>query len=474
MANYFIAVGGTGQMVAMAYWRIRKLMPWIDHGDTKLYHMDKDVIGNYQRTVDQQSDPINPLHKDVANKKFGQYLADPNHHELCKEILDSLFTSEEQDTPIVQGMFARPPVGATVLMDMLNDPDQEMEDLLNRLMDGNDHTIVICGSGIGGTGAGGVPSLAQHIDKKLGNEGSRGNVKIYLFYFLRHFHLSQPKDADRDRKITNTKIMSNSESGICYLKDNIAEGTDACLILGLDQTSERKYQEVTNQKEHSQPLYLIASLYVQNVFACSQNIFGENGLIYAHAVGDAVQIEKNGVALLLDQNDRNKTMELHDLIRLNKAAIKIADRIKNLIHPLPHGIFYRGIPGKLNSALKKLANNNNYNEAFAAEKLSEKLTEKEADIKKILDWYAETNSETISPGFLLSKDEELSEPKFQKMFDPTKFQKMLNPPIGFIKQVDRQLNLHTIQDQNFDYNQISNHIYSMICLTMKETHFSDK
>jgi hypothetical protein len=474
MANFFIAVGGTGQMVAMAYWRLRKLMPWLDHDPVNMFHMDKDVIDTYMSVVEDSGhiDPVPP----GAQDSFGAHFKSNEFPYLCRDILDSLFTTEEQNTPIDRGMYARPPVGATVLMDMLNNPGGRVKDLLqgsNRkqdsyLTDGNRHTIVICGSAMGGTGAGGVPSLAQYIDKAVTGIGSteRENVKIYVFYFLKHFNLPATDANDETIRIQNEQITTNAESGICYLKDQIAKGTDGCLIMGLNTTSSRSYQAVGLQTEQSQPLYILAALYAQKAFTARDNIFPDGENLYAHGVNnssslfdDSKALDSNGIPVSLEVRGE---MGLNDLIGLNNASVDIVDMIRHLIHPLPKGLFWRGLPGNLNKAIKELALLNSFSDADAAKHISDALQKSKQRIEALTGWYKDS-----------SKDANLTLKEVKNLTIPA-FQKTLKRPIGFIKQSSKNMGVVSLQgiDKVDSAAYVAERIVRSVYSTMKEAFFN--
>ena len=462
-------------MVAMAYWRLRKLMPWLDHDPVNMFHMDKDVIDTYISVVEDSShiDPVPP----GAQNSFGAHFKSNAFPDLCRDILDSLFTTEEQNTPIDRGMYARPPVGATVLMDMLNNPGGKMKDLLQGsagnqdtyLTDGNRHTIVICGSAMGGTGAGGVPSLAQYIDKELTRKDSaeRKNVKIYVFYFLKHFNLPAPDAHDKTIRIQNEQITTNAESGICYMKDQIAKGTDACLIIGLNTTSSRSYQAVGVQTEQSQPLYILAALYAQKAFTNKNSIFPNGKNLYAHGVNNSSSLfddyskalDSNGISVSTEIGDE---MGLNDLIELNNASVEIVEMIRHLIHPLPKGLFGRGLPINLDKAIKELALLNSFSDADAAKHISDALQKSKQRIEVLTNWYKDS-----------SKDVNLTLKEVKDITIPA-FQKTLKAPIGFIKQSSKNMGVVSLQgiDKVDSAAYVSERLVRAVYSTMKEEFFN--
>jgi len=385
MANFFIAVGGTGQMVSLAYWRLHKLMPWLEAA--KMYHMDKDTIQHFTDVV--PSTFIDPLPAQAGATVYDHF-NDPTPNKICTDILDTLFTSSEQKTEIKTGMYGHPPVGSSVIIDRLSSAnDGILAELLSGnpnnpspyLKDGGQHTVVICGSAMGGTGAGGVPSVAQYIDQQLA--ANRTNIKIYVFYFLKHFELP----AAGTGSINSHQITTNAESGMCYLTDKIAKGTDGCLMMGLNVSPTRSYEAVGAQTEQSHALHILAAIYAH--WVCRGGTFPAKH--NAHAIENDWRDEgfvatNIGVEVLLKNG---KKVELDKLIQLNMAAKAFLIRLSRFINPPPKFAFVPPIPRELRRTLKRLTKQTNENIETICAKLSEQLLAKAQEIEDIIKWYEE-------------------------------------------------------------------------------------
>lgn len=350
MANFLIAVGGTGQLVALAYHRLAGFLPWVGRAD--IYHMDMDTIVDFTRLV-SDSTYINPLPSAVA-QTFREHFHSPASAELCNDILDTLFTSREQSTDIKSGMYGRPPVGSSVIMDALNDKAAGLSGLPAHLNDGNTHTVVVCGSAVGGTGAGGVPTFAHHLHALLKQAGNRDKVKIYVFYFLKHFTLGED-DISTNRTITNRQIEVNSRSGMAYMQDRVAEGTDGCLLLGMDNAPKRNYQEVGSQEEAPQLLYLIAAMYAQQVFAGDEPFHGK-GAYSAHAVNfeprdGKIAVTNVGVKVPVSLG---MSVELNELIQMNMAARDLLLRMARMLTGAPRFSFVPAVPRALRKLIRRV------------------------------------------------------------------------------------------------------------------------
>src|SRR3989304_2761744 len=157
MANFFIAVGGTGQNVALAYYRLTKLC---GYEPAKIYVMDSDTSVSGQQTSFIHLEPI-PIEPCITKGQRNSFRALFNLSDDANinAMLSVLFTSKELKTPIDYGMFGRPSVGSATIMDKIvlinNDDtteqgcrfsDRHFANLLITLKSPGHHNVVICGS----------------------------------------------------------------------------------------------------------------------------------------------------------------------------------------------------------------------------------------------------------------------------------------------------------------------------------------
>jgi len=349
VGNFLIAIGGTGQLVAVAYRRVLQMMPWREPAE--LFYMDRDTIVGLTNII-PFINHIDPLPGGITSEtSFYDYFRDPASLRLSEDILDSLFDSEEQATPISQGMFGRPSVGASLIkarfLSASPEDGDDFAELVNTLSDGRRHIVCICGSAMGGTGAGGVPTVAQYLDERLRAEETRANVKIYILYFLRHFSLTLPRGEDASTFITNEQLGRNAASGMYYLKDRIAKGTDGCLLLGLDDAPQRDYQEVGVQREQCELLHFIASVQIERLFLKEE--FPGKGLFGYGIPEDGLSMEN-----LKIPHPSGNEISFGNLLKLTNAAIEFLVLLKKLIEPLPGFSFVPTLPRNFISALRAM------------------------------------------------------------------------------------------------------------------------
>jgi len=385
MGNFFIAVGGTGQMVAVAYWKLQQLIPWCKPAE--MYYMDRDPITNLTAIIPSIKD-IDPLPEGItSDTDFCDYFYDPANPELTSNILNCLFTGEEQRTPIHTGMYGRPPVGASMIKarflataaDSGRADQDSFADLVNTLNDGNRHIVCICGSAKGGTGAGGVPSTAQYIDQKLQVGGNRANVRIYVFYFLKHFTLTLPGGEGNGPSIINDQIRRNAESGMCYLKDEIAKGVDGTLLLGLDSAPQRNYQEVGVQSEQCEFLHLLAAVQLQRVFLGEE--FPGNLCGYAIPEGG---LPLNNLTVRLPNNNQ---VGLGNLLKLNEAVAELLLLFKKLIDPLPGFSFVSALPRNFEKILSRLERDLSRNKEDICNDIATSLESTVEKLTALYNWF---------------------------------------------------------------------------------------
>ncbi len=445
MGNYFIGVGGTGQMVALAYWRFMHLLPWCKPAE--MYYMDRDPIHTgYNTTITDiigSLKRIDPLPKEAPNT-FYQLLYDPAYPNETQGILSTLFTTQEENTPITTGMYGRPPVGASVLKSkLIGGGDGVFNGLLNQLNDGNAHNLVICGSAMGGTGAGGVPSLAQYIDQQLNNAGNRTNVRIYVFYFLKHFTLTDGGGTD-GIVITPEQVKNNAESGLCYLADKIAHGINACFLMGLNNLPTRNYQDVGSQEEQSHFLHLLAALKAHDSYF--QNVFPSELCAYAIDVGGLpINVLKVKLPGGID-------IGFSQVLQINEAAENFLLLFKRVIEPLPGFGFFPVLPGNFIKILGKLERSLKKSKENICNEIGKKLDEEKNALKKTRSFLSNIIENARDQDRLFSfGDSDI-------VLTSGEYAKEKKSPMGFIRRWCNEMKIRNVTFQN----------ESDVCLELKK------
>lgn len=400
MANFFIAVGGTGQNVALAYYRLAKLC---GYEPAKIYVMDSDLSVSHQQPsfLPLEPIPIEPCIEDLQRKSF-RNLFNPTGDANVDSMLSVLFTSKELRTPIDDGMFGRPSVGSATIMDKIvlidNDTtpggnckfsDQYFANLLITLQGPGNHNVVICGSAKGGTGAGGVPTLAKYLSNKV----DKTKVKIITLYFLRHFNILLRTGELRYDEIKNEQLKLNAESGMCYMADEISNGVDACVLFGLLEPIDIPYREAQAQEEEDMFLYLLAAITGNNAFYTNlAKLFPPNPQkIYAYWIpyDMASKISNLMISDIKVYLPGGRDVSLDQIPKLAKATIDFLEIFSKYINPLPKYSFVPSLitPKKLRQAINTLKNNQQMDKGNVLDNIVDHIKGYKTEIANNLEWF---------------------------------------------------------------------------------------
>ncbi|WP_282610858.1 hypothetical protein [Pelagibius sp. Alg239-R121] len=465
MASFMIAVGGTGQMMALSYARLMSLMPWLP--TARMYHLDRDTIEHYTDSVD--STFIDPLPQG-AGATVGTHFTEPSNREFCENVLDALFTAREQSTPVGQGMYGRPPVGAAMIVDSLSRPasgsfdelfDGSPESTNAYLRDGMTHTVIVCGSAMGGTGAGGVPTIAHEINRALKSTSHRDNVKLYILYFLQHFSL-RPVAVDQgmaDHEIIhNEQIAVNAKSGMSFLADKIVDGTNGCVLFGLGVPPSRTHEAVGKQTEQSEPLHVLAAAYAQSLFDGGRLARLHN----AHAI-EVVQMPQGrkvatdlGIGIALGEG---RSVSLERVIQLNVAVARYLSRLSRLFDGGLGFAFVPPMPKDIEKILTRLTRLTKNRRETIQRAVSTKLTEE-----------AQRIHTTVRRYEALTKDIVPFSIDLQCELDGDGYQQSLHRPMAFIRAATR--GLRNLEAEQLDYDTVSDAIVSALFRSLDNRYFN--
>jgi len=231
MADLLIAVGGTGQHVALAVSRLVFLgalppmeLVTIDADDSQELSVRLKTFGNtvepdYTHHPLMNGEKIyHPFDKTVREDPEFEDLFMGSHLEPShKDIFDVCFDEASAAIRVKDGMFGRPSVGATIFA---HNKDTQLKAVFERVDLAND--IFIAGSFVGGTGAG----LIHQLVKKMHGRGRR----IYGLLFLRWFGV--PRGAARST-INDSTQDRNMRYGLDYFFRDTRPLLKAALMIGL-------------------------------------------------------------------------------------------------------------------------------------------------------------------------------------------------------------------------------------------------
>lgn len=243
MSYYFISIGGSGAKIleALIYLTVAGILPGNDN--LNLIALDPDENnGNLNRAVTAMKNfeqfqnanvgnntplfknkisiltpiPFNPLPR--ANDKLDDVMnANIIATRPVGQLYRALYSNKERQTQLNEGFRGHPSIGAAVLAKEYNDHNPQWLKLKNQINGelGNRHNsvkIFLAGSIFGGTGAAGLPTMAQLLRNAFGNQVSIGGI-LLLPYFT--FTANDSVDAD-DIFAKSENFLTNSKAALKY------------------------------------------------------------------------------------------------------------------------------------------------------------------------------------------------------------------------------------------------------------------
>jgi len=229
MADLLIALGGTGQHVALAASRLVFLgalapmtLRTIDAEDTTDLAMSLQTFGN--TVVKGQSE--HPLGKDVSIlSPFVTHKEKPLFVNLFidnpgteNRLFELCYEERLATTDVKEGFFGRPSVGAAIFM-------QNRKGLLKPVFDSatNADRIFIAGSMVGGTGAG----IIHQLVKSLRDDDRIKAKDIFGLVFLNWLSLSGTGSVD------SYTLGRNMRFGLKYFDEHTRPQLNASVVVGL-------------------------------------------------------------------------------------------------------------------------------------------------------------------------------------------------------------------------------------------------
>lgn len=273
---FFIGVGGTGQTVLAAYLRLSNMAGFAP-GRFAVVDSDNrgplsaklaEIIGTLNGDGGEADShwKIDPFPTgSVERKTFGALFGNMSGER--RELFDCLFSKEAERTPIRTGMYGRPSIGATCIRYKIQQNDEDLRYLKERLRGAPRH-VVLVGSCFGGTGSGGVPILARELHDLNSEPGY--DLAIDAVIFLPWFRLEPPAGvmADEDKSLyehLNTNFGPNAAAGINFFQDRIREFLNSLILIGVRDPTSRVSNE-SKQGETVHALNLFTAVLIQNHF----------------------------------------------------------------------------------------------------------------------------------------------------------------------------------------------------------------
>jgi hypothetical protein len=241
MANLLIAVGGTGQHVALACARLARIGA-IPREDLECFILDSDdtnalayKVRTFDGTVEdanaslrhplQGAHKIHPPFARIKGKTlFSQLFVDEKSPGPEREVFELLFDDDAGGKDLNHGMFGRPAVGATVFA---KSGGLEIEDLPGAIQ--RAERIIICGSFVGGTGAGITHQLVTWL-----KEGGAQNKPLFGVFLLPWLRLGGAAGGgDNTGDVDDIVLDTNMRHGVEYYFAHTAKVLFRSVLLGI-------------------------------------------------------------------------------------------------------------------------------------------------------------------------------------------------------------------------------------------------
>jgi hypothetical protein len=261
MSTHLVAIGGSGQDVALCYLRLAVLCGftpasvWILDADLEgdVSKSFKDLVGLHSNWSHEYLDPY-----PTSVNKVGATLVDVLAATAPRsaEALGVLFTDPQQRLPVKKGMWGRPAVGAATIAAKLaeversGNQDTKFAMFVEQLRLVGDQRVMLTGSAFGGTGSGGVPALARY----LRSQERSGGTTIGALVLTPWFHLLPPVDvAKRSQFDPDQDIIERNGSGwVAFFRDDLRKHMNRLILAGLrrEKPATRPFAGSVKQPEH--------------------------------------------------------------------------------------------------------------------------------------------------------------------------------------------------------------------------------
>ncbi len=295
--NHLVAIGGSGQHVALAYLDLWALAQGVlvERDPPQLFLLDRDSTASASKTAWQEA-----LHqRERLNQVAASRWADPGsieafsteaqHSRTVAEAVSPnygplYFTRKQLDVSFTKGYYGQAPVAAAFFGAYCAEASSEAGQALYRLAAGGG-TVFVAGSVVGGTGAGCLPSLTEFLAR-------RDNCQVMASVLLNWFALNDPAGTNAGlASERNDQMRSREPSALVYARERLAKSA-ATILVGqpVQAPRERPWQGDTQQAVHDDltlPYYCAAAA---TNFHFANGIPPDRGL-YAFAAPLAQELE---------------------------------------------------------------------------------------------------------------------------------------------------------------------------------------
>jgi hypothetical protein len=181
-----------------------------------------------------------------------------------RHLFDVLFTHQEQAEVLdTKGFKGRPAVGAAVINQVMRETasQKSWRDLLNEIEKDQNARVILCGSIFGGTGAAGLPMIAQQLKKC-------NPTRLDAILMLPYFTFSEKTDVTETEIYVKAKEFPlRTRAALDYYQQKASEVFNATYLLGTPKLAEVPPCS-GGQDQKNPPLFLelYAALAVRDAF----------------------------------------------------------------------------------------------------------------------------------------------------------------------------------------------------------------
>ncbi|MHB8876049.1 MAG: hypothetical protein ACYC8T_20355, partial [Myxococcaceae bacterium] len=291
MSTHLVAVGGSGQHVALAYLDLAALAHHVHHVDpVLLYILDKDSTSANGRTpwslARQQALRLHTV--DEGQTSNGWRSSPASAIPPCPEpaglgartVRDAVhsdyaslfFTDAQKAVEYTKGYWGQAPVGAAFFDAVLREGQSQLGTATSAILQDANARIVVAGSTVGGTGAGCLPRLVEHLAEK------NPNARIMTALFLQWFKLTDENESAGVAAERNAQMQMRQHTGLLYSQAKLARCSTTVLYASPAPVN-RPWAGDTQQNVHDDltvPLYAAAgaSDFLHGTNAIGNGIYG--------------------------------------------------------------------------------------------------------------------------------------------------------------------------------------------------------
>lgn len=179
-----------------------------------------------------------------------------------RALFDALFSpTEEQNMPLEVGFRGRPAVGSAVVAAAARPEVPFWADLLRareRAKSGEQVRIFLVGSIFGGTGAGGLPTIARMLRRHLQDVDVGDTVRIGAALLLPYFVFPDPKDSEQVIAARSAAFLEQARGALRYyhhmLERSGAPVFDELSLVGWPQLIRLDNFAIGNREQSNPPL----------------------------------------------------------------------------------------------------------------------------------------------------------------------------------------------------------------------------